>query len=131
MAEPTVGTDGSIEVDGQVVEVMRNWSWDAEAKEAELGGFGSPWELPKPTRLKASGTCEGIYTTGSAGQTAIQAAFVARTRVVLNFDIDGSATPHSINAYIMKINNKAVFDDKNDWSFDYSQWGEPISLPSH
>lgn len=131
MAEPLVGTEGSIEIDGTVVEVMREWSWDPEAKEAELGGFGSPWELPKPTRLKGSGSCKGIYTTGSAGQTAIQAAFINRTRVVLNMAPDDTATPLSINAYIMKLNQTTKFDDANDWSFDYSQWGEPISLPSH
>lgn len=131
MAEPLVGTDGSIEVDGTPVENFRKWDWSPEAKTAELGGFGSSWEVNKPTRLSGKGTCEGVYATGATGQAAIQTAFINRTRVVLNLAPDDSATPLSINAYITSLSTETNFDDANMFKFDYVQDGEPISLPSH
>jgi hypothetical protein len=131
VAVPLTGVDGSIEIDGVAVENMREWSWEPDGNTVSVGGFGTKWDSMKPAVISATGSCSGIFATGAAGQAAVQAAFVAQDQVVLNLATNTGGTPLSINAYINKLTVHPQYDDTVEFSFDYTQDGAPISLPSH
>jgi hypothetical protein len=132
VAVPITGTDGSIEVDSTPVENMQEWSYKPEANIIEgMGGYGSDWDMNAAGLLKGSGSCKGVFATGATGQAALETAFYARQLVVLNLAATSGGTPLSINARIANLQITMPNDDKSEWSFDYTQYGAPISQISH
>jgi hypothetical protein len=132
VAVPITGTDGSIEVDGTPIENMQEWSYEPEANIIDgMGGFGGAWDQNAVGLLKGSGSCKGVFATGAAGQAALEAAFYAKALVVLNLKAVSGGTALSINARIGKLTTTLPNDDKSEWSFDYTQYGAPISYISH
>jgi hypothetical protein len=132
VAVPITGTDGSIEVDGTPVENMQEWSYKPEVNIIEgMGGFGSEWDQNAAGLLKGSGSCKGVFATGATGQAAIETAVYTRALVVLNLKAVSGGTAQSINARISNLQITMPNDDKSEWSFDYTQYGAPISYISH
>lgn len=132
VAVPITGTDGSIEVDSTPIENMQEWSYEPEANIIDgMGGFGSSWDMNAAGLLSGSGSCSGVFATGAAGQAALETAFYNRSLVVLNLAATSGGTPLSINARINKLTITMPNDDKSEWSFDFTQYGAPISQISH
>lgn len=130
MAKGLTGVDGAVNIDSVLIGKIRRWRRTSERTLVDTGGFGDEWEEPQGVRKRATGSVEGVYAIEDAGQGAVETAFADNMMVVLDLQ-HKSGYVTSINAIINNIEEGEDFDGPGTFSFQYAQYGPPLSEAGH
>ena len=123
VATPLTGLDGTVEIGGTVVASMRSWKLTMATDTQDVGGFGSQWEVQKPSRKSASGSCEGVWASGDAGgQGAIETAFSTAAQVDLSLGVNATLA-YEVEAYITNLEVGAEYDGVTTFNFEFVSGG--------
>lgn len=131
MPKGTTGVDGAVRIDSELVGKMRRWRRTVERNMVDTGGFGDEWEEPDGTRLRGSGSVEGVWAyDAEQGQEDVETALYDNALVVLDLQHrTGKVT--QINARISNFEEGTDYDGASTFTFQYVQVGAPISTASH
>lgn len=130
VAKGLVGDDGAVRIGGTLVEKIRRWRHSGNRTMVDTGGFGDDWEYPQGVRKRATGSAEGVYATGAAGQAAITAAFDSGDPIVLDLQ-QKTGYVLSINAVISDLERGTDYDGASTFNFSFAQQGPPIAESGH
>lgn len=87
------GNKGYVKVAGATVAEMDNWSVTPGTKDVDTSAFGDDWETSQPVINNWTAKFGGrLDPTDTNGQMALWNAFVNKTPVALEFDIDSAGT---------------------------------------
>lgn len=131
MARGLTGVDGAVRIASTLVGKIRRWRLTTERNVVDTGGFGDEWEEPDGTRLRATGSFEGVYAIeGESGQGQVKTALIANALVVLDLQ-QKTGYVTQINARITQVEEGTDFDGASTFSAQFAQVGAPIAEAGH
>lgn len=116
------GKGGNVKVGAAIVAEIREWSLDLGADNLETTKFGQDWKTFVQGLKEWSGSFSGRWDmTDTAGQKALQDAFLGGTTVTISLLVDATHN-YSGDALITPSVNVAV-DGLAEISFDFQGTG--------
>lgn len=119
------GKDGEIEVGGQMVGKLTNWTLVTEIATADITAAGEDWESHITGQKKWSGTIDVRFDDADAGQAAL-AVGAATLKFYEEGDVAG-ATEYSGSATITQKSGSVGHTDAVAHSFTFMGNGELAS----
>ena len=122
------GKNGKLMLAANVVAEISNWSLELGADTHDVTALGEEWKRHIAGLREWSASAEGSFAlhTDSAGQGALQTAFLGGTEVSLLFYVN-PANYYAGTAYISGLSVEDPVDDAVSVSFEFQGSG-PLSF---